>query len=243
MSIIKEYPASITYYELDCFGRMKLSSILRLAHIAADLNANQLGIGYHALKDNGIGFVLQRFGLEAKRLPEYEEPILIRTWPGSVGKGIFLRHGIMLGGSDEALMEWTSLWVLFDLNERKILRPSALPIPLTGLGTLGVAAEPMKVDLSSEWGEGYTKYSHTVRFSETDTYNHMNNIFYGDMVANAIYMNGTTENPFEWKNAQINYLSEIRMGDTVDIDCKRNEKGYRVMGILDGKAVFSAVVT
>jgi acyl-ACP thioesterase len=108
---------------------------------------------------------------------------------------------------------------------------------------MGVMVEPIKIDLSNDWGEDFSVHSHTVRFNETDTYQHMNNTFYGDLITNALYINGVTPTPYEWKNVQINYISEMRLGDTAEIKCRKNENGYRIAGENEGKPVFSAVVT
>ena len=57
----------ITYYDLDFRGQVKLSAILRMVHIAADVNAKELGIGFSVLHPLNISFVLQRFGLGISR--------------------------------------------------------------------------------------------------------------------------------------------------------------------------------
>jgi len=240
--LICEFPARITYYDLDARGRPKISALLRYAHIAADINANQIGAGYEILKKYSMGFVLQRFAFEAKRMPLYEENVIIRTWPGSVEKGIYLRHGNMLSDENENLLEWTSLWVLFDLNERKILRPSALPVSIEGLGALGVTAQPKKIETSGDTGELISVHSHTVRYNELDTYGHMNNTHYGDMVENAVNHRGLDGEAFEWKRAQINYLSELRFGDEVEISCEKQNAALRISGAAGDKKIFSALL-
>jgi acyl-CoA thioesterase FadM len=109
MCLIYEAPARVTYYDLDCYGRFKLSALLRAAHIAADVNANDLGIGYRDLAAHSMGFILQRFGVNAARLPEYDENVIISTWPASVEKGVFIRCGKIESENRETLVEWTSL--------------------------------------------------------------------------------------------------------------------------------------
>ena len=81
MDMVYDEPFRVTYYDLDCYGRLKLSAFLRMAHIAADINARELGAGFDDLAPRGMGFVLQRFGLTITRTPVYNETVGLRTWP------------------------------------------------------------------------------------------------------------------------------------------------------------------
>jgi acyl-ACP thioesterase len=245
MPLVYEAAERITYYDLDCYGRFKLSALLRAAHIAADVNANQLGIGYRDLAAHSMGFILQRFGVSAVRLPEDDENVMISTWPASIERGAFIRCGRIESLSGENLVEWTSLWVLFDINARKILKPGALPVQLDCAGMRGVGVTADRVDANGSEGEFFSEHIHTVSFSETDSNMHMNNTFYGDMAADAVYGSSLlfpAETPGEWKSAQINYRSEARAGDRIKLRCAKNGAGYIITGATDQKRVFAASV-
>ena len=202
----------ITYYDLDFRGMVKLSAILRMVHIAAEVNANDLGIGFETLHPLGMSFVLQRFGLKINRMPAYNETVKIRTWPAELARGTFLRKGDMYDAAGKKIMEWASLWILFDINSRKILKPSALPCEIP---TVDVAVDvaPEKVPQSIEGG---TKHIHTVRYADVDTNMHMNNSIYGDLIGNAVFTE-LDEHAFKWKEVQINYLGETRAGEEIEI--------------------------
>jgi acyl-ACP thioesterase len=242
MCLVYEAPARVTYYDLDCYGRFKLSALLRAAHIAADVNANDLCIGYRDLMAHSMGFILQRFGVSASRLPEYDENVVISTWPASVEKGVFIRCGKIESERGEPLVEWTSLWVLFDGNARKILKPAALPVQLDCAGMRGIETVAEKINpAGTDGGEFISEHIHTVSFSETDSNMHMNNTFYGDMTADAVY-GGSGETPGEWKRAQINYLTEARAGEHIKIRCVKNNGIYTAAGEAAEKKVFTATV-
>ncbi|MDR1665116.1 MAG: hypothetical protein LBR83_09395 [Clostridiales bacterium] len=242
MTSLYEQPVRITYYDLDREGRFKLSALLRLAHIAADINANALGCGFNDLFPLSMSFVLQRFGLETKRLPEYDETVTVRTWPSDISKGTFLRKGNILDTSGNTLMEWTSLWVLLDLKARRILRPNALPKPLEGIGAQGVGAEALKVDVSEDWGEEFSAHVHTVRYSEVDTNKHMNNTFYGDLIADALHKNTGAEITPVFHHTQINYLSEVKQNEDIRVRCRREGGKFRVTGAAGERTAFSALL-
>ncbi|MCL2215713.1 MAG: thioesterase [Defluviitaleaceae bacterium] len=236
--------ARITYYDLDLRGRVKLSALLRMVHIAADINANDIGVGFKVLSGLNMSFVLQRFGLAINRMPAYNEELTIRTWPGSMERGTFLRKGDMYDENGNKLMEWTSMWILFDLAARKILKPSALPVLIEGAGEQGVSIQPKKIILpqdASESGRELFSYTHTVRYAEVDTNIHMNNSIYGDLIGNALFPTTETAAP-PWREVQINYLSETRLGEQIEVSARQNGDSFLVTGQASGRNAFAATI-
>ena len=243
MNQLYEAATRITYYDLDYRGKIKLSALLRMVHVAADVNAKHLSVGYDVLAPLGITFVLQRFGVSITRMPAYDEDVTIRTWPSDVSKGTFLRRGDMYDKDGIKIMEWSSLWLLFDISARRVLRPSALPVPLTGLGEMGVTITPEKIALPDGFGKLFTKYSHTASYRDVDTNMHMNNSIYGDLVGNAIFPESEIAVPKQdWKQVQINYLAEIRFGEEVEVKTYRDNDSYMVIGESGGRTAFIARV-
>jgi medium-chain acyl-[acyl-carrier-protein] hydrolase len=236
---------TISYYDLDYRGRLKFSAFLRMVHIAADFNATELGVGFLQLMPLGMSFVLQRFSAKALRLPEYSEEVLIRTWPGAIERGTFIRKGDMLDKKSQKLIEWASLWLLFDIRERKILRPSVLPVELSGLGDLGVTTNPEKIIIPNDWpiwGQPFNQHTHTVRHADIDTNNHMNNAVYGDLVSNAAGGGSTSPATSGWTQFHINYLAETRLNDEIDITARKNENETLITGDVSGRRSFTAQV-
>jgi acyl-CoA thioesterase FadM len=232
----------ISYYDLDCRGHLKFSALLRMVHIAADENASTLDIGFAQMAPLGISFVLQRFSavVVGGRLPLYGEEVDINTWPAAIERGLFIRKGDMRGKDGTKLMEWASLWLLFDLNARKILKPSALPIDgaLLLQGDMGVAVAPAKVEIPSDFaacGVVHSSHTHTVHFADVDTNMHMNNAVYGDVISNAAFsLEGVGVDPSRhaptmqadpgrhapWSRLDINYLAEAKPGDEIVVTAR-----------------------
>ncbi|MCL2189715.1 MAG: thioesterase [Defluviitaleaceae bacterium] len=234
----------ITYYDLDGNGVLKFSAFLRMVHNAADINAGVLGVGFTQLSPLGMSFVLQRFSADATRLPAYGEEVRIRTWPAALERGTFIRKGEMLDTAGNKLIEWASLWLLFDINERKILRPSALPVTLVGIGDEGVLFAPQKIEPLAD-ARPFSSHTHIIRFADIDTNAHTNNAIYGDMINNAAHA-PNREAP--WKQLHINYLAETRLGDEINIVATKSESTIHITGAVDtdngllAKQVFSSRV-
>ena len=238
----------ITYYDLDFRGNVKLSAILRIAHIAADINANQLGIGFATLHPLNISFVLQRYGVKITRMPTYDETVTVRTWPAEIVRGTFIRNGDMHDACNNKIMEWSSLWLLFDIAERKILKPSALPIEIPTLTGFSVDVKPERVIVPS--AEPFSEHIHSVRYADIDTNMHMNNSIYGDLIGNAAFPVLESESYANWKEVQINYLGETRSGDQIKITALKSDSATLqdgemcfVTGEVDGRASFAARIS
>ncbi|MCL2578022.1 MAG: thioesterase [Defluviitaleaceae bacterium] len=225
----------ISYYDLDLMGRVKLSAFLKMVHIAADINANDLGIGFKELSALNMTFVLQRFAIASMRMPVYGETVKIHTWPDSVARGTFTRKGDMYDESGKKIMEWASLWILFDIAERKILKPSTLPVELPVFEEHGVSITPEKIILPTVDGAEFSRYTHTVRYADVDTNKHMNNSIYGDLIGNAI----SSQN---WREIQINYLAETRQDEEIDVIAYRENDTFLIKGKTPARISFAARV-
>ena len=205
----------INYYDLDFNGNIKLSALLRMVHIAAEVNANQLNIGFETLHPLHISFVIQRFGVKVTRMPKYNETVTIRTWPADTSRGTFTRKGDMYDQEGNKLMEWASLWILFDTKNRKILKPSALPLPIPALDDIPVDITPQKVVIPSE-ATVLSDHTHTVRYADVDTNMHMNNSIYGDLIGNAAFATDISQDK-NIAEIQINFTGETTFGDQIKI--------------------------
>jgi acyl-ACP thioesterase len=194
-----------------------------MVHVAADENASELGTGFREMSANGQTFVLQRFSVRALRMPEYGETVRIRTWPDGTDRGTFIRKGDFFDTSGKKIMEWASLWILFDLIERKILRPSALKCELPFFNNHDVEFSPQKIILPQDGLSEISRHAHTVRYADVDTNNHMNNSIYADLVFNAL-------DAMPWTEIHINYLAEAKQGEEINIAAYMQGDNFYVIG-------------
>ena len=237
--MIHETSTTMNYYDLDAHGDVKLTSMLRHINLAAGINAAELGIG---ITDTlPLVFVLQRFGLRIIQWPVWNQQVKIRTWPAEIAKGTFQRNGDMYDESGYKIAEWISIWVLIDVEARKVRRPSALAVELPAYGRMGVEVEAHKVD--TEEGEFLSAYKHMVRFSDTDTYQHMNNAVYADLIANVLHESQSPlARPQNWKEVQINYIAETRIGDEIEVQCRQSGEAIFITGNVAGRNSFAASI-
>ena len=230
----------ISYYDLDMRGSLKLSALMRMIHVAADVNAASFGVGYTDLSNLNMTFVLQKIGFKFLRTPRYSETVRIRTWPSEISKGTFLRLGDMYDADGNKLIEWASLWILFDLENRKILKPNKLPVNIPEMGCLGVEVMPEKIVLADDAKTPFSTHTHHVRYADVDTNIHMNNSIYGDLIGNAVFLAEANLKHPDFRKVYINYLSEARFGECIDISATDYEDAVIVAGESNKRKTFCA---
>ena len=237
--MLYEQNSQINFYDLNSRGDVKLTALLKHINIAAGTNADAIGVGLDVTVPLNLAFVVQRFGLRIFDWPTHRQTVKIRTWPSEIAKGTFIRRGDMWDVDGNKMMEWTSLWVLIDIKERKVKRPKALPIELPQYGTMGVEVEGQKIDVL-ENAKLLASYPHTVRYSELDINMHMNNAVYGDLIANVVELGKV---PYKkWREVQFNYLNEALLGDEINVECRKTEDALYVTGESQNRSVFSAKI-
>ena len=231
----------VSFYDLDANGDVKLTALLKYIGEAAFYNAEDLGLGIEKTLEIDMTFIIQRAGVQIFKMPEVNQEIVIRTWPGEITRSAFKRNGDICNKDGDKLIEWESLWVLIDINKRKIKRPSSFPIELPCYGKMGVEIEAEKVVMpeDKEWHAGY---NHTVQFNELDVNWHMNNAVYADLVANVLALN-TSPNIKTWKEVQFNYVHEAKLNDKVTIDAYSSNNNLYISGDLEEKTIFTATIS
>lgn len=240
--MIYEGKTIINFYDIDGRGDVSLTALLKHINLSAGANATEIGVGLKDTLPLGLTFVIQRFALRTFNWPTFRQEVLIRTWPADIARGTFRRNGDMWDKDGKKMAEWTGLWVLIDVVERKVKRPKALNAELPSYGFMDVAIESPKIEVPTEV-ELVASYPHIVQFSELDINQHMNNAIYGDLIANVLEIGGYVP---KYKEVQFNYLTEAKLGEEIEVKCMKNaNKQGRVMyitGTAKTRNIFAACV-
>lgn len=240
--MIYEIKRHVTFNDIDATGDLKLGSILKYMAEASWKNAEDLGAGIDFTMEIGLAFIIQRTGIRIFKAPQLGDELTVRTWPAQLTRSAFKRNGDISDAEGNKLIEWESLWVLIDINERKIKRPSAFPRQFPVHGQLGVEIEANKI-IPSEDMQQIGTLSHTVAFSELDMNAHMNNTVYGDLIMNILskYDAPTIKN---WIDIQFNYNNEAKLADEITLSYTNASNQLYVTGGKAGeKEIFTAEIT
>lgn len=209
----------ITDNHVDCFGKLKLSTLLYFAQEVAGKHFDTIAITYEQLAEKGMFWAIIRQRVRVNRLPKSGEHIRVETWPMPNTRVAFPRCVVAYDEAGSELFQVLSLWVLMDLESRAMILPGksglTLPGTLRGFELPAPGSLPAKQLLHHR--------SRTVRFTDLDRNGHMNNTKYLDWIADLLPSEFHAQHsPAEFT---VCYLSEAREGQELTLSWEFSEEG------------------
>lgn len=235
-------PFYVQHYEItdiavDRYGRLKPGMILFLAQEVAGQHCNVLSVDYDTLAEKRMFWAVTRHRVQISRLPLRGETIRIETWPMPTTRVAYPRSVVAYDEEGRECFRAISLWVLMDLNTRKMVLPGKSGLDFSGIergGELAIPGSLAPVKL-----EG--KDQRTVRYCELDLNGHMSNTRYLDWMEDLLPSAFHREHPL--MDFTVTYLSEAREGEVVDLsyalspdgkmrlEAREHSSGHRVFAI------------
>jgi acyl-ACP thioesterase len=234
----EHYPVGFT--AVDESGGLTLAAAFDYFQEAAIRHAEDLGVGRDPMTAQGQVWVLSRVSALVRRRPRQTEQIKVRTWPRGWEKLFALRDFDIQDEAGMPLASARSCWLIVDLEKRRPLRPQAAmeKLPLNaGLDALADGGRGLEPALGAE-----KVAERTAAYSDIDFNGHMNNARYvqwvQDMVEGAALAQAKT------MRLDINYLSEVKLGETLELwQARVPSRGgiyTAVEGRRDGRPAFRA---
>ena len=204
---------------VDCFGNLKLSTLLYFAQEVAGKHFDRIAMTYEQLASRGMFWAIIRQRVSITRLPKSGETIRVETWPMPNTRVAFPRHVAAYDESGNELFRCISLWVLMDLESRAMILPGksgiALPGTTQGNELLPPASLPAK--------QLRNHRSRSVCFTDLDRNGHMNNTKYLDWISDLLPSDfHKAHSPREFT---VCYLSEAREGQALTLSWEFFEDG------------------
>jgi len=210
---------TVTDNHVDCFGKLKLSTLLYFAQEVAGKHFDSIAMTYEQLAARGMFWAIIRQRVHITRLPKSGETIRVETWPMPNTRVAFPRCVIAYDETGKELFQVLSLWVLMDLESRAMILPGksgiALPGTLRGFELPAPGSLPAKQLINHR--------SRTVCFTDLDRNGHMNNTRYLDWIADLL--------PSEFhqhhspREFTVCYLSEAREGQELTLSWEFSDEG------------------
>lgn len=196
---------------VDCFGNLKLSSLLYFVQEVAGRHVDLIFLDYEKLSQKGMFWAVIRQKVQITRLPRRGETIRVETWPMPPTRVAFPRSVVAYDESGSEVFRSISIWVLMDSDSRSMILPSRSGIALPG--TLRGNELTAPASLSPKCMKN--RAERTVCFTDLDRNAHMNNTRYmewiDDLLPSAFHH---TNSPKEFT---VCYLSECREGQALDL--------------------------
>ena len=160
--------------------------------------------------DRGILWVLLMQRVEITRMPEYDESVVLKSWPGKSMHLLFPRYYSLETAEGEPLLKASAMWSLVDEKTRKVVFPEKVGVVIKGAVTGEEIAMPRVVAR----GECTNERDFTVPYSFIDLNGHMNNTRYLDLAEDCA---GAAAEGKLLKSIAVEYQNEARLGDTLHL--------------------------
>ena len=196
--------------DVDMFRRLRLSRLFELLQEASIRHTEELGMGRDKTLDRGLLWVVTMQQAEILRMPEYDERIVLSSWPGKTMHVFFPRNYLITGESGEPLIRANALWMLVDQGTRRMVFPDRHGIVIEGEsreGELPLPAAPQRLPFSQE-------RDFRVPFSYVDLNGHMNNTRYFDLMEDCLPAAAEGKS---LRRIGTEYLSEVCLGDALSL--------------------------
>ena len=105
-----------------CCRRLRLSVLLEFFQEASIAHTEALGMGREKTLDRGLLWIITKQHVGIRRMPEYDEEITIRSWPGEMMHVLFPRFYEVVSGGD-VIITGSALWMLIDAESRGFIFP------------------------------------------------------------------------------------------------------------------------
>jgi len=220
----------VNSYQTDMNSRMMPSAILEVMQEMAGAHAELLGIGRSMLLDKNLVWVLTRIEVQMARYPVFGETITAETFPMPNRRWFFPRYFIFRDEDGNQIGCAGSLWVLLDVQERRMSRPDAV-LPLMPDNSDLVAPLGLPAAVTDVAGT-FEASTHVPVYTDLDMNGHVNNTKYLDWCCNALGIK--TLRTHELASFALNYNQEILPDQEIRMELHRNGPDFSFSGF-DGE--------
>ncbi len=231
----------ITANNVDTEYELNLHSIAEFLQEASINHADKAGFGYEDMQKMGLFWILTRVKIVIHKLPKWRDTINVETWVVNRERFFTRRDFEITNKTGEVLISATSGWMLIDTENKRPQHVEICPVNMEMYPErLSVKQTLDKIEEISE-----LSYSHayTVKYSDLDFINHLNNTKYYNIILDTYYIKFRKEHVL--KSFEINYLAEGLYHDKLyvhtEIISEGNEYKHQIYREKDKKIICRAV--
>lgn len=217
----KTYTETFVVRATDCdlSRRMRPAALFIAMQEGGERHALSLGLGYDAMMERGLFFVLARIHVHFDRAPRCGETVVHTTWPGMSNRFFCPRFHTFTLEDGTPLASAGALWVMLDVNQRKIVSPlvAALPFPDTSDFPAPVQLPTRLPQLS----ETTATLERAPVYSDYDINGHVNNTRYIGWLCDAL--GNEVLRDYTISDLTAGYEKEIRTDDPLNISLSHHD--------------------
>lgn len=229
--------------EVDGAGECKASALLACLQDASAEHTSLCGCGRKEMVERyNVFWMLTRIQLRLERPVRWLEELTVRTGHRG-GRGILLYRDYELCASGERVGAGCGLWVLADLDTRRLLDLTRNPIPALADSAGGLTPAIRRLTALHPPREMEAVEVRRMRYSDTDVNGHVNNTRYADFACDALALEGRAPGTF-LAGLEITYHQECMPGEEIQISRALTSEGGFVHGAgPEGEPRFDVRVT
>ena len=198
---------------------IKPSALIWIFMETSEAHMNAMGWNHQRLAETGLAFLIIHNSTQLKRLPAFDEQLIVETAPIGCHGAQFYR-GFRLLANDGEVGRMTQVSVLVDANTHQLMRPKSFYqlgiFPEAKVDTEWIVTPPHAGQFLLPWGE------RTIYYSDLDYNNHLNNTIYADIIMD--FLPNEAENR-HFTKLHIQYISEALLGDVLTLEGARLPDG------------------
>ena len=210
------------------------SAILLAMQETGETHSKLLGVGREELRQLNMAWVLTRLEIDMGRYPVIGDTVALETFHGPVRRWFFPRYFVIRDAAGQVFGRAASLWVLFDLTNRRMVQPERLPVLMPDNSDL-----PAPLGLPAPVTEVSGLLTQETRlpvYTDLDANRHVNNAKYMDWCCNALGID--TMDQMELAHFAVNYDSEVLPGEELRTELRRLGNEFSFSGFHGEKRCF-----
>ena len=230
-------------FDADLHNKLKISSIFNYMQDIAAKHADDLGVGYNALLENQIFWVLSWAKVEITKLPSYGETVKIKTWAKGKNRLFYMRDFLIYNENGEEIIKATSAWLLLDAGTKRMTDLTKMGLKLPSFPEEHAIDEyPGKFNFPTE---EENLFHRIVFYSDIDINKHVNNSRYLEFILDCY--NQSEHEDKKVKTVTIAYKGETHFMDELTISRsslteKTNSDFLKAVRNSDSKDIFNCLV-
>lgn len=204
-----------------------LALIQQMFGDAAFSHAELLGYGDQEMKDQNLMWVVSRMVVDITTLPKPGEIVMIETWPSPHHLLGVTRQYVMTDEFDQPLCRGEALWCIIDRVSGRLIKTQGLPLLAddSWLRTDKASSFVQTGRIVKPQDRIGRQITVAPILADIDKNDHVNNVVYTDW----IFQNITPKKPRFYR---INYLQQVRLGDTITMDILESTTKVVVSGVI-----------
>ena len=217
--------------DTDANRRLRLSRLFTMLQEASIAHTTALGMGREKTLDRGLLWIVTLQQAKIWRMPEYDERIRLKSWPGKMMHLLFPRYYRIEDETGNALVEASALWALMDEKTRRVVFPELFGVKIRGVHT----GKEIPLPAAPKMPANAQESTFNVPYSFVDLNGHMNNTRFYDLAEDCLPEALRTR---ALVGVRTEYTREVRFGTTMEIRRELRGDTFLLAGESDGQRLF-----